>query len=246
MTSATTTDLPLAGAETQLVVFDLMGTLIVDDGVVSRAYARALEQAGVVPGTPAFASAADQVEQLRGRPTLVVLTEVIHDPVAAEEATWAFDDSILDEATSLRAIDGAADVLEQLQTQGILIAVTTSFTPEVRRAVLASLGWSDRFSAALSAHGIRRGHPAPDLLLEAILELRIDSVAQVAIVGDTAADLEAGNRAGAGLVVGVRSGLAPERSLLAAPHTHLIDSVAQLPGVLAAPRVAGQRRVSDR
>ncbi len=237
---------PLLDADIQLVVFDLMGTLIVDDGVVARAYDRALVQAGLVRETPTFDDAVRLIDELRGRPTLVVLTEVLGDPVVAEEATWAFDDSILDDVPDLRPIDGAAGVLETLGRSGILVAVTTSFTPEVRRAVLTALGWSDTFAAALSAHGIRRGHPAPDLLLEAILELRIDSVGQVAIVGDTAADLEAGNRAGAGLVIGVRSGRAPIESLLAAPHTHLVDSVADIPGVLAAPRTIGQRRSSDR
>lgn len=246
MTSPPTPNSPLADAETQLVVFDLMGTLIVDDGVVDRAYARALRQAGLVPGGDGFDIAVGRINDRRGRPTLVVLTDVLGDPVAAEEATWAFDDSILDEVPSLVAIEQANDVLELLDQRGVLVAVTTSFTPEVRRAVLASLGWSERFAATLSAHGRRRGHPAPDLLLEAILELRIDSVAQVAIVGDSAADLEAGNRAGAGLVVGVRSGSTPEASLVEAPHTHLIDSVADLPHVLEAPRTVGQRRASDR
>lgn len=237
---------PIVDADIQLVVFDLMGTLIVDDGVVQRAYERALLQAGLSRATSGFDDAVRLVDELRGRPTLVVLTEVLGDPILAEEATWAFDDSILDEVPDLRPIDGATEVLDTLARGGVLVAVTTSFTPEVRRAVLGGLGWSETFAAALSAHGIRRGHPAPDLLLEAILELRIDSVGQVAIVGDTAADLEAGNRAGAGLIVGVRSGRAPTESLLAAPHTHLVDSVADLPSVLASPRTVGQRRASDR
>lgn len=237
--------LPTIDADIQLVVFDLMGTLIADDYVVHRAYEHALEQAGLCRGTTAFDDAICRVDELRGRPTLVVLTKVLGDPIAAEEATWAFDDSILGEVPRMQPIAGAAEVLELLDRSGILAAVTTSFTPEVRRAVLRELGWADTFAAALSAHGIRRGHPAPDLLLEAILELRIDSVGQVAIVGDTAADLEAGNRAGAGLVVGVRSGRAPDESLAAAPHTHLIDSVADLASVLCAPRTVGQRRSSD-
>ena len=38
------------------------------------------------------------------------------------------------------------------------------------------------------AEGAMRGHPAPDLLLRAIVDLRIDSVGQVAIVGDSPAD----------------------------------------------------------
>lgn len=237
---------PVHDADIQLVVFDLMGTLIIDGDVVNKAYGRALEQAGLRPGEDAFDQAMAGVDALRGRPTLVVLTSVLGDAVVAEEATWAFDDSILEETQNLKPVRGAQEVLAQLSDRHILTAVTTSFTPEVRRAALAALGWSDMFAAALSARGARRGHPAPDLLLEAILKLRIDSVGQVAIVGDSAADLEAGNRAGAGLVIGVRSGGAPEHSLASAPHTHLIDSVADLIGVLEGPRIAGQRRASDR
>ena len=240
------TTTPIAGAAVQLVVFDLMGTLVVDDGVVERAYGRALELAGLHQGTDPFQDAIARIETLRGRPTLIVLTEILRDPILAEEATWAFDDSILDEVPTLRPVEGAGDVLSALHAQGVLTALTTSFTPEVRRAALSALHWQDTFAATLSAHGVRRGHPAPDLLLDAILELRIDSVGQVAIVGDTAADLQAGNRAGAGLVIGVRNGQAGPESLLQAPHTHLIESVADLLPVLASERNAGHRRTSDR
>jgi phosphoglycolate phosphatase len=83
-------------------------------------------------------------------------------------------------------------------------------------------------------------------LLEAILELRVDSVAQVAIVGDTISDLEAGNRAGAGLVIGVLSGTHDRLQLETAPHTHLVDSVAEVPAILEQPRIGGHRRGSDR
>ena len=229
-----------------MVVFDLMGTLIVDDGVVSRAYDAALSQAGLVSNTPPFLAAQTRIKELRGRPTLVVLTDVLGDPVVAEEATWAFDDNILDTVPTLVEIEGAGRVLSSLHDAGILTAVTTSFTPEVRKAVLAHMGWTNTFDATMSAHGNRRGHPAPDLLLEAILELRIDSVAQVAIMGDSSSDLEAGNRAGAGLVIGVRSGGASEEHLAQAPHTHIVDSIADIDDVLASPRTQGARRTSDR
>ena len=237
---------PLPGADIQLVIFDLMGTLICDDGVVERAYQAALRQAGIDQDNPLFDSSWRQIAELRGRPTLVVLSEVLGDPVTAEEATWAFDDNILSSVADMEPIDGAPEVLQRLADEGILSAVTTSFTPEVRKAVLNKCGWDATFAEQLSARGSKRGHPAPDLLLEAILNLGVDSVAQVAIVGDSAADLEAGNRAGAGLIVGVRTGGAPAGKLEAAPHTHLIDSVADLPQVLDAPRTKGARRTSDR
>ncbi len=239
-------DLVLPGAPIQLVIFDLMGTLICDDGVVERAYVAALDQAGISPTSPEFEKSLARIAELRGRPTLVVLTEVLSNSVLAEEATWAFDDSILASVSTMEPIAGAPEVLGRLDENGILTAVTTSFTPEVRKAVLSHCGWSETFAVALSANARRRGHPAPDLLLEAILELGVDSVAQVAIVGDSATDLQAGNRAGAGIVVGVRTGGAPEGKLEAAPHTHLIDSVAELEDVLQSPRTEGARRASDR
>jgi phosphoglycolate phosphatase-like HAD superfamily hydrolase len=57
--------------------------------------------------------------------------------------------------------------------------------------------------------------------------------ADVLTAGDTVLDLEAGTNAGAGLVVGVLSGGVPPETLAAAPHTHILTSVADLPSVLA-------------
>lgn len=236
---------PIAGAPVQLAIVDLMGTLVADDHLVEHAYAAALCEAGVEPGTPEDAAAHATIKAMAGRPTLDVLTAALTDPVRAEESTWAFDDAVLTKVPDLQEIPGAGKALDSLAAEGIILALTTSFSPEVRKVALAQIGWTDRFAMTLSTHGVRRGHPAPDLLLHAVLELRIDSVSQVTIVGDNVADLEAGNRAGAGLVIGVRTGNAPTDELEASPHTHLVDSIADVPNVVHSPRTSGQRRVSD-
>jgi len=57
-------------------------------------------------------------------------------------------------------------------------------------------------------------------------------VAEVAVVGDTTSDLLAGSRSGASSVIGVLSGAHSREELSRAPHTHLIPSVADLPGLL--------------
>lgn len=230
-------------APVQLVTFDLMGTLVRDDGVVEAAYDAALRQAGVPDAE--WDGAVQAVNDRRGRPTLDVLRAVLGDPVRAEEATWAFDDAVISAVPGLQPVAGAEPVLDAVAGRGIALAVTTSFGRDVRARILDGLGWQNRFDAQMSAHGSVRGHPAPDLILETILELRVDSVAQVAIVGDSAADLEAGNRAGAGLVIGVLTGVHGREVLEAAPHTHLVDAVTDVPAILDAPRVTGHRRRSD-
>jgi phosphoglycolate phosphatase-like HAD superfamily hydrolase len=70
------------------------------------------------------------------------------------------------------------------------------------------------------------------MILTAVLRLRIDDVAEVAVAGDTASDLLAGTRSGASVVAGVLTGAHTAEELGDAPHTHLIDSVAELPGIV--------------
>jgi phosphoglycolate phosphatase-like HAD superfamily hydrolase len=85
---------------------------------------------------------------------------------------------------------------------------------------------------ALSPADAGRGRPWPDMILTALLRLRIDDVAQIAVVGDTTSDLLAGTRSGASMVIGVLTGAHSREELARAPHTHLIDSVADLPALL--------------
>jgi phosphoglycolate phosphatase-like HAD superfamily hydrolase len=70
------------------------------------------------------------------------------------------------------------------------------------------------------------------MILTAVLRLRIDDVAEVAVVGDTANDLLSGARAGASMVIGVLSGAHDRGELSRAPHTHLLGSVAELTSLL--------------
>ena len=66
----------------------------------------------------------------------------------------------------------------------------------------------------------------------AVLRLRIDDVAEVAVAGDTTSDLIAGTRSGASIVAGVLTGAHSAAELAGAPHTHLLGSVAELPALI--------------
>jgi phosphoglycolate phosphatase-like HAD superfamily hydrolase len=59
-------------------------------------------------------------------------------------------------------------------------------------------------------------------------------VDRVLVAGDTLADLRSGTNAGAGAVVGVAIGALGLADLGAERHTHLLPSVADLPGLVAA------------
>ena len=72
------------------------------------------------------------------------------------------------------------------------------------------------------------------MVLAAALRARVSSVAAVAVAGDTASDVRTGRNAGAGIVAGVLTGAHDAVTLEAAGATHVLDSVAALPALLAA------------
>ena len=99
--------------------------------------------------------------------------------------------------------------------------------------LLNALGWAEGMvDAIVCGDDVTLGRPAPDLIFRAIEAAGASSVSRVANIGDTALDLEAGHNAGVRWNIGVLSGAHDRHILERAPHTHLIDSVAELPRLL--------------
>jgi phosphoglycolate phosphatase len=223
---------------TELVVLDMAGTTVADDGTVEQAFTRAMAELGVEPGSPRFDAALDHVRSTMGSSKIEVFGHIFDgDEQQATEANAAFERAY-DEAVrrdGATAIPGAEDAIRTLRDRGVLVSLTTGFSPTTRDLLLDALGWRDLVDLALSPADAGRGRPWPDLVLTALIRLRVSAVAAVAVAGDTASDLWAGSRAGASIVTGVLSGAHDRATLEGAPHTHILDSVADLPDVVAVP-----------
>ncbi len=170
-----------------------------------------------------------------GQSKIAVFTEVLGgDHHRAEQANAAFERAF-DQAVGrgeVAPMPGAETTFAILRDAGVRVCLTTGFSPATRDGIVGALGWEGAVDLALSPSDAGRGRPWPDMILTAILRLRIDDVSEVAVVGDTASDLLAGTRAGASLVVGVLSGAHARDELVEAPHTHIVDSVADVPRLL--------------
>jgi phosphonatase-like hydrolase len=157
------------------------------------------------------------------------------DEQAAQAANKRFEAAYVQSLDRVVPIDGARDAIDTLRWRGIQVCLMTGFSAPTRDALLETVGWSSVADLTLTpeeAYG-RRGCPHPDLVLTAALRLGVDDVRHIGVAGDTTNDLRAGWRAGASLVAGVLTG-AHDRAMLAAlPHTHLLDSIGDLPAVIA-------------
>lgn len=215
----------------QLACLDLAGTTVADGGVVERSFVEALLETGVEPGSPAMAEALAHVRAAMGRSKLEVFGELFDgDDARAREANGHFEAAYHASVRrgEVTALPGAAETVTALRRAGVRVCFTTGFAADTRDELLASLGWEDLADLALSPEDAGRGRPFPDMILTAVLRLQVDDVRAVAVAGDTANDLLAGTRAGASVVAGVLTGAHDRAELEAAPHTHILPTVADL------------------
>lgn len=219
----------------RLVVLDMAGTTVQDDGLVLRCF---VESARAVH----LAATEDELNERMGMSKLEVFDELARRQLGDTPAARRLRDDgydafrrILEAAYRLggaRPVRGAEPALAWLRERNIRIALNTGFYRAVTDQIIAALGWRDAIDASICVDDVPCGRPAPFMVFEAMQRCVIHSVHDVVVVGDTPSDMHAGHNAGAGAVVGVASGAHGAASLRRAPHTHLIDGVWELPALV--------------
>ena len=214
-----------------LVCCDL-ASIVIDGSVVERAFAEAIATQGIVTGTQDYARSMVRFDRSGGRAPAAVLRDLFAgDEPRAQAASLAFERSFRAAAQRF-SLEVPADVADAMGKSAGSGARTCFITMLSRRScgdLLALLRTAD---LVLCGDDFPRGFPWPDPVLTAMLRLGAADVREVAIVSATPDGVLAGYRAGARIVVGVGSGRRAG-PLLEAGATHVIDSIAALPDLVA-------------
>lgn len=221
-------------AATEVVVLDMAGTTVRDDGLVERAFALTAERTGIAPGEAARAAALQVVRDTMGQSKIEVFRRITGEEAAAQAANLAFEAAYaeLAGAAGLEPIPGAEATIRALRAAGLSVVLTTGFSPSTRDAILAALGWEDLATAVLSPADAGRGRPFPDMPLRALVLGGGSAVDRMIVIGDTASDIGSGRAAGAGLVAGVLTGAHDRAALEAAGADLVLGSIAEVPALL--------------
>ncbi|MBD3176266.1 MAG: HAD hydrolase-like protein [Armatimonadia bacterium] len=217
---------------TALVVFDLGGTTIHDDGTINRIFVEVAREYKLEADL-------EEVQSFQGR-TKKELFHVLgtrrHEtwPEAAdslaEEANEEFERRLLVEFAEkpIEVVDGTAETMQYLRDQDIQVAITTGFWRAILDVILESTGLGELLDSSVATDEVAKPKPAPYMIFRAMEECEIISVRQVVSVGDTPLDCVAGCNAGAGSVIGVLSGTHARSQLERVPHNFILDSSARV------------------
>lgn len=213
----------------QLAVVDMAGTIVADDGLVLTAFDAAATAAGLAASGAEREEARRYVIDTMGQSKITVFRALFGTEELAQQANAEFErtyDTLIDEGKAA-PIDGAAQAITRLREAGIRVALSTGFSGTTQEKLLAALGWQSLADLVIAPGDGVRGRPYPDLILTALMRLDIDSVFNVAVLGDTSSDVESALRAGASIAAGTLTGAHDERQLRDAGATHVVASVTE-------------------
>jgi phosphonatase-like hydrolase len=210
-----------------LVIFDLAGTTVEDRGQVPGAFAAALTHSGVTV-------TAEEITRVRGTSKRQAIRDLLPDADGdrVEQIYRRFREELVGryQAGGVRSIADATGIFRRLKGKGARIALTTGFDRDTTMLLMSSLGWTRTIvDAVVCGDDVPNGRPAPDMILVAMKLTGVTDASRVANIGDTTFDLEAASRAGVKWNIGVLSGAHTREALERAPHTGIIDSIANLP-----------------
>jgi len=225
--------LPAAASRFRLIVLDVGGTIIEDRGDVPEALRSAFANHGMTV-TPA------EIAELRGASKRQVVRTFVERRTKSEaerkklaEAIYKdFNTQVKKAYSTAKPIAGAEETFVKMRASGYLLATGTGFDREICDSIFNRLGWGKYFVSTVTSDDVVEGRPAPYMIFHAMEAARVSSVAEVAVVGDTPLDLQAGNNAGVHGVIGVLSGASTAERLKTEPSTAILSSVADLPTYL--------------
>lgn len=209
-----------------LVIFDMAGTTVEDRGQVPAAFAETLAANGITLSP-------DEITRVRGASKREAIRRLLPDGTNTDvDRVFAEFRKNLARTYAARGVDaiaGAAEVFSELRRRTVKVALTTGFDRDTALLLLSAVGWTRAtVDVVVCGDDVAAGRPAPDMIVLAMRLAGVTDPSRVANVGDTALDLESAARAGVKWNIGVLSGAHAKEALERAPHTHLLDSVADL------------------
>ena len=204
------------------VIIDLDGTLVDTAGLRVEAWRAAFADIGLDPAVPEVAARIGMDGRRLAREVATLHGRDIDASTAAaiDTASGRYFDAL---NTNPQPLPGADELIAELDRRRIAWAIATSSQPEQVKRSLARLAGA-RDGAVVDASRVKVAKPAPDILLAAAEQLRVDPSGCWA-VGDSVWDVEAARAAHMVAILVTRGSVADDEDLRRAGASVVVDTL---------------------
>lgn len=213
----------------KLIIFDFDGTLADTRELIVKTNQEAQRAMGREPVSESVIQATIGLPLAEG--IMAQMPDLTWDDMPEWCATYR---RIFDEIKTVYVptlFPGVKETLEQLHRSGYVLSVASSRLSISLNAFLEQMGLAPLFTLVLGADNVSAAKPDPAPVLQTMKELGF-APEETLVVGDMPVDILMGARAGA-KTCGVTIGNSTRKDLLAAGADYVLDSFADLLGILS-------------
>ncbi len=219
----------------ELVVFDIAGTTVQDNGEITVAFQKALKAFG-------YEAPAEKVNPLMGYKKTEAIKRLLKEYEHRKERITTeyiqkihqlFLELMIDfysTTTELKPLPYAEEVFASLKERNILIGLDTGFSNEITDVIIHRLGWlkDSKVNYVISSNQVIAGRPFPYMIEEIMLKAKLDDVKKVIKVGDTEVDINEGKNAGCLYSIGITTGAFTKEELALHEPSFIIDDLKEI------------------
>lgn len=228
----------------KLVVFDIAGTTVADDGAIAQAFQRAMQEWG-------YFIPVEQINPLMGYKKPEAIRIMLADYESNEDRITAklveriherFQAHMLAHYrfAPIEPLPNALATFGQLRQQGIRVALDTGFSRNITDVILDRLGWlrDGIVDDVIASDEVELGRPFPFMIRQLMQRGGVANSRQVVKVGDTEVDVHEGLNAGCLYSIAVTTGAFTREALVPHRPSFIIDDLSELMPILSAAPVA--------
>jgi phosphonatase-like hydrolase len=219
----------------ELIVFDIAGTTVKDNGEITIAFKAAMLQFG-------YEIPSDAITPLMGYKKPLAIKMMLDD-YEPEESIVTVDliNEIHSEfvklmvdyykgSTTVEALPYAEDIFVFLRQQGIKIGLDTGFSKEITDVIIDKLGWlkDNKIDCVVCSDEVPLGRPHPYMIKKIMEQTGITDSQKVIKVGDTEADINEGKNAHCKYTIAITTGAFTKEELEPFEPSHIINHLSEL------------------
>lgn len=223
------------GQPVALVVFDIAGTTVQDNGEIAASFQKSLMAFG-------YNIAIEKINPLMGYKKTEAIEKLLN--VFEPEKEKLSDDytgkihqlfleTMMDHYSTVKQVKPlpfAEEVFAGLKERNISIGLDTGFYKEITDVIIARLGWikDNKVDHVISSNEVKAGRPFPYMIQQIMLKAKVTDSRKVIKVGDTEVDIHEGKDAGCLYSIGITTGAFTAEELAVYEPSFIIHDLREL------------------